>query len=505
MSSQESLATIVIPPILTTTQVSAPIITTATTAEVATTPSSQAPVTTSTPPITTLQTTPAITTTSSNDPPTGTATTTTSIITEPSMTTATTTPYTTHYITTISLVTITTFVPQTTVISGKATTIYSTEITVSSVPTIIPDPSQPPPPLALYHGGGPLPWQIALISVASSILVAACISMIIFVRTRRRRNKDRRDTDLMSVGIESWSDPNKTMMVVGSSSRGGCGEAEAVIPIGNGSNNGGGIAGGGEYWSEYDGATGLVTTDEYGDNHHRYQYHHQHIPREPKMQSSGGAMEFYHNYDEDQYHHYRGYQPHTYTHDNNNVNNSSYNNYESYSNRNSTVQQQQQQEEEKDYYPASYRDDYGASLARQQQQQQYLPVNYPQPPLLPTTNSFLDDMNHGSASPSLTVVSQNMRELYAQLPKDDQKGRYSEISSSVGGGGNIMIRDLDLETSSGEMNAKFELYRKSPQALIAESKGTQEQEEQEQEEQELQEQKDHQQQQQHLERLLETI
>ncbi|KAF8951876.1 hypothetical protein BGZ46_003759 [Entomortierella lignicola] len=481
------------------TEASAPIITTATTAEVATTPSSQAPVTISTPPITTLETTPAITTISNNDPPTRTAITTTSVITEPSMTTVTTTPYTTHYITTISLVTITTFVPQTTVISGKATTIYSTEITVSSVPTIIPDPSQPPPPLTLYHGGGPLPWQIALISVASSILVAGCISLIIFVRTRRRRNKDKHDTDLMSVGIETWSDPNKNMMVVGSS-RGGCGEAEAVIPIGNGSNNGGGVAGGGEYWSEYDGATGLVTTDEYSDNHHRYQYHHQHIPREPKMQSSGGAMEFYHNYDEDQYHHYRGYQAHTYTHDNNNVNNSSYNNYESYSNRDSTVQQQQQQEEKKDYHPASYRDDYGASLARQQQQQQYLPVNYPRPPLLPTTNSFSDDMNHGSASPSLTVVSQNTRELYAQLPKDDQKGRYSEISSSVGGG-NIMIRDLDLETSSGEMNAKFELYRKSPQALIVESKGTQEEQEQEQE---LQEQKDHQQQQQHLERLLET-
>ncbi|KAF9899287.1 hypothetical protein BX616_003124 [Lobosporangium transversale] len=108
----------------------------------------------------------------------------------------TTTPYTTRYITTVSVVTITTVVPKTTVISGRGTTIYITETTTTSVPTTIPDPNQEPPPGTLLdpnngRGTGLKTWQITLIIVACLVvgIAVGAVVLVGWIKKRRRRKE----------------------------------------------------------------------------------------------------------------------------------------------------------------------------------------------------------------------------------------------------------------------------------------------------------------------------
>ncbi|KAF9345530.1 hypothetical protein BGX34_004671, partial [Mortierella sp. NVP85] len=136
-----------------------------------------------------------------------------------------TTPFTTHYITTVSVITITTLIPQTTVISGTVVTIYSTKVTTTRVPTVIPDPNQPPPASYIFTGEhGLKPWHISLIIVAALVLISACAAVFVVAWMRRRkktgtRNKaeeERGDDILMPIGLEPWNDPATAAAVMGS-------------------------------------------------------------------------------------------------------------------------------------------------------------------------------------------------------------------------------------------------------------------------------------------------
>ncbi|KAG9069201.1 hypothetical protein KI688_010098 [Linnemannia hyalina] len=148
--------------------------------------------TTKDPPVTTTTTTevPPVKTTTTKDPPVKTTTTTTS-------------PYTTRYVTTISIVTVTTIVPETTIISGKGTTIYITRSTTSPVPTIIQDPTQEPATTQIDSSakGGLQTWQITLIVVATLVIMGAVGAAVLVGRIKRERKK--RDSMLFSDKPES--------------------------------------------------------------------------------------------------------------------------------------------------------------------------------------------------------------------------------------------------------------------------------------------------------------
>ncbi|KAF9936579.1 hypothetical protein BGZ67_002210 [Mortierella alpina] len=165
-----------------------------------------------------------------------------------------TTVYMTRYITTMSVVTITTRVPHTTVIAGSVTTIYSIETTTTLVPTIIRDPTQPPPPPALFDivpagsNRGLRGWQLSLIIVAGFIFIGACASMFLVSWIRKKRlgtcAKDCGSAgSLMPVHLEPWNDPATAAAVMG--------------PTRKGANGGGG--GGG--WRDYEKEDELADVD----------------------------------------------------------------------------------------------------------------------------------------------------------------------------------------------------------------------------------------------------
>ncbi|KAF9571529.1 hypothetical protein EC968_000423 [Mortierella alpina] len=157
----------------------------------------EAPVTTTEPPET-----PAITTTDAVSPTAATSTGRTSD--RPATTdstpprtssfviTITSTPYTTRYITTMSIVTIKTIVPKPTMVSGSPTTIFIPLTTTVETPTVVPDPSQPPP------GGvsnandkkSMTPWQVVLI-VAACLIVAAAGSAVFLIGRIKKRRRER--------------------------------------------------------------------------------------------------------------------------------------------------------------------------------------------------------------------------------------------------------------------------------------------------------------------------
>ncbi|KAK3814429.1 MAG: hypothetical protein J3Q66DRAFT_37198 [Benniella sp.] len=142
-----------------------------------------------------------------------------------------TTPFTTQYITTVSVITITTLIPQTTVISGSVVTIYSTKITTTRIPTVIPDPNQPPPASYIFTGEhGLKPWQISLIIIAALVLISACAAVFLVTWIRRRKKTGTRrneaegrvrgDDILMPIGLEPWNDPATAAAVMGSPNSG---------------------------------------------------------------------------------------------------------------------------------------------------------------------------------------------------------------------------------------------------------------------------------------------
>ncbi|KAF9585764.1 hypothetical protein BGW38_000849 [Lunasporangiospora selenospora] len=127
--------------------------------------------------------------------------------------TTTTTPYTTHFITTISVITFTTVVPEPTVISGSSTTVFTTRTTTSLVPTVIPDPDQPPPPPPAVVDGteseshnGLKNWQMILIVVALLVFFAAIASVFLIAfmrkikRQQRRQNRNRESRQRLKGG-----------------------------------------------------------------------------------------------------------------------------------------------------------------------------------------------------------------------------------------------------------------------------------------------------------------
>ncbi|KAF8930739.1 hypothetical protein BGZ58_008068 [Dissophora ornata] len=186
-TTTQSLSTsATLPPITTATTTAAAVTTTTTTTEVTTTEA------TTTEEPTTVQTITTIPVTRTTEPPPS------SITTVPPFSSkhvSTTTPYTTHYVTTISYVTVTTVVPKTTVVSGRGTTIYVTETTTTPTQTVIPDPNQAQPGTYLdtnNSGDGMKTWQITLIIVAC-LVVSMAVGAVCLVGwlKKRRRNRDR--------------------------------------------------------------------------------------------------------------------------------------------------------------------------------------------------------------------------------------------------------------------------------------------------------------------------
>ncbi|KAK3845957.1 MAG: hypothetical protein J3R72DRAFT_434937 [Linnemannia gamsii] len=236
-------------PPVTTTAITIPPVTTTASDPPITRTTLDPPVTTTTtpdPPITTTTTDPpVITTTTTKDPPEATTTTKDPPVTRVTTTSSrdpprstTTPPYTTRYVTTISIVTVTTIVPQTTVISGRGTTVYITRSTTSPVPTIIQDPTQEPPPTTqidpLTKGDGLQTWQITLIIVASLVIMSAMGAVVLVGRIKRQRRK--RDSVLFNGdGLES---------VLGSE-MGESGKSNRPLFGGGGGGAGGGGGGGG--------------------------------------------------------------------------------------------------------------------------------------------------------------------------------------------------------------------------------------------------------------------
>ncbi|KAF9550654.1 hypothetical protein EC957_011969 [Mortierella hygrophila] len=220
------------PPVTTTDPpVTTPPTTTTTTTEP---PVTEPPVTaTTTDHITTTD--PSVTTTTTTKDPLVTTTTTTEVspvktttTTEdlPARTTTTTTPpYTTRYVTTISIVTVTTVVPETTIISGRGTTIYITRSTTSPMPTIIQDPTQEPAATQIDSSakGGLQTWQITLIVVATLVIMGAVGAAVLVGKIKRERKK--RDTMLFldkpesvlgsEMGESGGGRSNRTLVVGG--------------------------------------------------------------------------------------------------------------------------------------------------------------------------------------------------------------------------------------------------------------------------------------------------
>ncbi|KAF9326250.1 hypothetical protein BG006_010304 [Podila minutissima] len=125
--------------------------------------------------------------------------------------TTTTTPYTTRYVTTITIIIVTTRVPQTIRISGSITTVYVNKTVTTRKPTTIRDPNQePPPPSSETHGdaSGLQTWQLTLIVVASLVvcLAVGAATLVGWIRNKRRRNIPFTKLDLRSAGLEPWDD-----------------------------------------------------------------------------------------------------------------------------------------------------------------------------------------------------------------------------------------------------------------------------------------------------------
>ncbi|KAG0296194.1 hypothetical protein BGZ97_004602 [Linnemannia gamsii] len=292
-----------------------PITTPKTTEPPMTTTTTDPPVTTATtdPPVTTITTTdPPVTTTKPTDPPVTTSKptdppVTTTKPTDPPVTTTkdppvrtTSTPYTTRYVTTISIVTVTTVVPEPTVISGRGTTIYVTRSTTSPVPTIIQDPTQPPPGTETdaIGKGGLQTWQITLIVVAILVMMGAVGAAVLVGRVKRRRQK--RDTMLYTGdGLES---------VLGSEmGESGGGKSNRTLIVGGQQkhyHSGGGGVGGGLYDNSGDptssAAAGRVgwrerlsawrPWDSHGSYHHQQQHPGGLEYNQGQAQGAGGGL-----------------------------------------------------------------------------------------------------------------------------------------------------------------------------------------------------------------------
>ncbi|CAO3563465.1 unnamed protein product [Mortierella alpina] len=100
-------------------------------------------------------------------------------------------PYTTRYITTVSIITIKTLVPKPTMISGSGTTIFIPWTTTFETPTVIPDPNQPPPGGVTNSNDKKTmsPWQVMLIIAACLIVAAAGGAVLLIGRIKKRRRE----------------------------------------------------------------------------------------------------------------------------------------------------------------------------------------------------------------------------------------------------------------------------------------------------------------------------
>ncbi|KAF9938113.1 hypothetical protein BGZ67_000552 [Mortierella alpina] len=105
--------------------------------------------------------------------------------------TITSTPYTTRYITTMSIITVKTVVPKPTMISGSATTLFIPITTTIETPTVVRDPNQPPPGVVSNtNEKKPMPpWQVMLIVVACLIVAAAGSAVLLVGRIKKRRRE----------------------------------------------------------------------------------------------------------------------------------------------------------------------------------------------------------------------------------------------------------------------------------------------------------------------------
>ncbi|KAF9934894.1 hypothetical protein FBU30_010161 [Linnemannia zychae] len=382
------------PPPITTTAAPPPPVTTTTT-----TTTTDPPVTTSNDPVTTA----------SKSPPETTTTTTTSSErvttrqTSPPVTTTnspfppteTTPPYITQYITTVSVITITTLVPHTTIISGSVTTVFSIETTTSLQPTLIPDPHQPPPPLYPWaNRSGLRMWQIGLVVACILLLLALCFAAIILGWFRRRRQELRDQEDKVLDGLEPWNDPATAAAVMGS-------------PSGNGSRS---IGGGAMYpaWHELNKEGGSIP-GEINENYRHAQYPDtQYSPNRELMLV--GYTEPYHNDDTPDYLGL-GYVGHDHIYSGNidygldypdmggadlaSYNGSSVGDALSYSSSRGYPRPPQQhvssnrpqEEPSSPIHRASYEDDYRAAVSQNQLQQQHSRVAHSQSPQLPMSTT----------------------------------------------------------------------------------------------------------------------
>lgn len=117
--------------------------------------------------------------------------------------------------TTVTIITITTPVPETTRISGSVTTVYVNRTVTTRVPTIIQDPTQEPPPPSSEtqgDGSGLQTWQLTLIVVASLVVCLAigAVALVSWIRKQKRpHNIPFTKLDLRSAGLEPWDDEQR--------------------------------------------------------------------------------------------------------------------------------------------------------------------------------------------------------------------------------------------------------------------------------------------------------
>ncbi|KAG0293731.1 hypothetical protein BGZ96_002373 [Linnemannia gamsii] len=131
----------------------------------------------------------------------------------------------------MSVITITTLIPHTTMISGSITTVYIPETTTTLQPTLIPDPRQPPPPplAPTTSRNGIRPWQIGLVVALILILLAICLAAVILTWFRKRRQELRDQEDKVVGSREPWNDPATAAAVMGSLPGGGGGDGSAGV------------------------------------------------------------------------------------------------------------------------------------------------------------------------------------------------------------------------------------------------------------------------------------
>ncbi|KAF9434701.1 hypothetical protein BGZ76_007568 [Entomortierella beljakovae] len=367
----------------------------------------------STEPTQTSSTTTTTTTTTKDDPSTTTTTTSPTTTISTTITVPSDTTTSTHYVTTISVVTISTVVPQTTVVSGRSTTIYSTEYSTTITPTVIPDTYYPFP--STYHGLRI--WQTVLIVVALLALIFICSTICLIGWIRRRRKKEKENEAV----VMPWDTPNSASVIVGSLRGGvGGGGGLGISTVATTPGAGGDFGGDRGNWPEYNKETGLYMTDGYSDGHY--------LSRETSTITSGVASSYqYPQYNQQPYGHFHHQEPQPY------------------------IQSQGEGIQEEYHYPASYRDDYVET--RQ-------PQSYPPPPLSNLTTSPTNI--HSEISPT-----RDEHELLVQ----DLEISYSEGSAS---GSGVASHDFgtDMQIGVHEKNAMFEVHRKSPQALLTNHEAT---------------------------------